>query len=53
MIEFALARNGLLRNEAFAQEIVDAHSNTGSVVKKNEDVQRMAQGNRVFAHMRW
>jgi small subunit ribosomal protein S7 len=53
MIGFAQARKGLSMNEALAQEIVDAYENTGFVVKKNEDVQRMAQANRVFGHLRW
>jgi small subunit ribosomal protein S7 len=39
--------------EALAQEIVDAHNNTGSVVKKKEEVHKAAQSNRVFAHLRF
>ncbi|MDR2738068.1 MAG: 30S ribosomal protein S7 [Puniceicoccales bacterium] len=53
MIEFAQARKGLPMNEALAQEVIDAYNNTGSVVKKKDDVQRMAQANRAFAHLRW
>ena len=53
MIEFSKARKGLPMNEALAQEIIDAYNNTGSVVKKKDDVQRMAQANRAFAHLRW
>lgn len=53
MIEFANARKGVPMKEALAQEIVDAYNNTGSVVKKKDDVQRMAQANRAFAHLRW
>ncbi|MDR1595556.1 MAG: 30S ribosomal protein S7 [Puniceicoccales bacterium] len=53
MIEFSKSRKGLPMNEALAQEIVDAYNNTGSVVKKKDDVQRMAQANRAFAHLRW
>jgi small subunit ribosomal protein S7 len=40
-------------NEALADEIVDAYNNTGGVVKKKEEVHRMAQANRAFAHLRW
>lgn len=36
-----------------ANELLDAYNNTGSVVKKKEDVHRMAQSNRAFAHLRW
>jgi small subunit ribosomal protein S7 len=53
MIEFAQARKGIPMNDALAQEIIDAYNNTGSVVKKKDDVQRMAQANRAFAHLRW
>ena len=53
MIEFAQGRKGIPMKEALAQEIVDAYNNTGSVVKKKDDVQRMAQANRAFAHLRW
>ncbi|MDR3144576.1 MAG: 30S ribosomal protein S7 [Puniceicoccales bacterium] len=53
MIEFSKARKGLPMDEALAQEIIDAYNNTGSVVKKKDDVQRMAQANRAFAHLRW
>ncbi len=53
MIECACSRKGVPMREALAQEIVDAYNNTGSVVKKKDDVQRMAQANRAFAHLRW
>ena len=39
--------------ERFANEIVDAANNTGGAVKKKEDVHRMAEANRAFAHYRW
>ena len=39
--------------EAIAAEIVDAYNNTGSVVKKKEEMHKMAQANRAFAHLRW
>ena len=44
---------GKTMNEALADEIVDAYNNTGGVVKKKEEVHRMAQANRAFAHLRW
>lgn len=40
-------------SEALASELVDAYNNTGTVVKKREDVHKMAQSNRAFAHLRW
>ena len=36
-----------------ANEIIDASNNTGSAVKKREDVHRMAEANRAFAHYRF
>lgn len=53
MINCASSRKGVPMKEALAQEIVDAYNNTGSVVKKKEEVHRMAQANRAFAHLRW
>jgi len=52
MIEFAKGRKGdMIR--ALAGEIVDAANNTGAAVKKREDMHKMAQANRAFAHYRW
>ncbi len=39
--------------EGLANEIIDAYNNVGEVVKKKEEVHRMAQANRAFAHLRW
>lgn len=39
--------------EGLANELLDAYNNTGEVVKKKEEVHRMAQSNRAFAHFRW
>ena len=32
---------------------MDAHNSTGGAFKKKEDVQRMAESNKAFAHYRW
>ena len=53
MVNAARSRKGVPMNEALADEIVDAYNNTGGVVKKKEEVHRMAQANRAFAHLRW
>ena len=53
LIEAANGRKGLPMADALANELVDAYNNTGSVVKKREDVHKMAQSNRAFAHLRW
>ena len=36
-----------------AAELLDASNNTGASVKKREDVHRMAEANKAFAHYRW
>ena len=39
--------------ERLAGELMDAANNTGSAVKKREDVHKMAESNKAFAHYRW
>jgi small subunit ribosomal protein S7 len=39
--------------DKLAGEILDASNNTGAAVKKREDVHRMADANKAFAHYRW
>ena len=39
--------------ERLASEIMDAANNTGSSVKKKEDMHKMAEANKAFAHYRW
>ena len=34
-------------------ELVDAYNNTGGAVKKKEEVHRMAEANKAFAHFKW
>jgi small subunit ribosomal protein S7 len=53
MVGSASGKKGVPMRDALAQEIIDAYNNTGSVVKKKEDVHKMAQANRAFAHFRW
>ena len=53
LIDAANSRKGVAMSEALASELVDAYNNTGTVVKKREDVHKMAQSNRAFAHLRW
>src|SRR5688572_30664926 len=49
-IQAARARKGMSMEDRLALEIVDAFNNTGTAVKKREDVHRMAESNRAFAH---
>lgn len=39
--------------EKLSSEIIDAQNRRGSAVKKKEDIHRMAESNRAFAHYRW
>jgi len=53
IVNAATGRKGTPMREAIASEIIDAYNNTGSVVKKKEEMHKMAQANRAFAHLRW
>ena len=39
--------------ERLAGELMDAANNTGSAVKRKEDMHKMAEANKAFAHYRW
>ena len=52
-IGFARSRKGTPMHVALANEIKDAANNTGGAVRKRDDVHKMAQANRAFAHFRW
>jgi small subunit ribosomal protein S7 len=39
--------------DKLAGEILDASNNTGAAIKKKEDIHRMADANKAFAHYRW
>ncbi|MGI6004639.1 MAG: 30S ribosomal protein S7 [Christensenellales bacterium] len=53
LVDFARKRSERTMNERLAGEILDAANNTGSTVKRKEDVHRMAEANKAFAHFRW
>jgi small subunit ribosomal protein S7 len=40
-------------HEKLAQEIIDGFNKTGPSIKKREDMHKMAEANRAFAHYRW
>ena len=46
-------RGGKSMAEKLSNEIIDASNETGAAFKKKEDVQRMAEANKAFAHYRW
>ena len=53
LVEFARDRNEKTMVERLANELVDAAQNRGNAVKKREDVHKMADANKAFAHYRW
>ncbi len=50
---FSRERKGKPMHEKLAQEIIDGFNKTGPSIKKREDMHKMAEANRAFAHYRW
>ncbi|HNX67930.1 MAG TPA: 30S ribosomal protein S7 [Candidatus Omnitrophota bacterium] len=50
---YSRERKGKPMFEKLAQEIIDGYNKTGSSIKKREDIHKMAESNRAFAHYRW
>lgn len=53
MINYASERKGRSMEEKLAEEMADAFSGTGGAIRKKEDVHKMAEANKAFAHYRW
>jgi small subunit ribosomal protein S7 len=53
MISFARKRSGKSMAEKLSAEILDAFNNQGGAFKRKEDMHRMAEANRAFAHFRF
>ena len=53
MILFARKRGGKSMAEKLAAEILDAYNEQGGAFKRKEDLHRMAEANRAFAHFRF
>ena len=53
IVGYARGRKGTPMHVALANEIKDAANNQGNSVRKRDDVHKMAQANRAFAHFRW
>ena len=53
LIKYANSRAEKTMTDKLAGEILDAFNNRGAAVKKREDVHKMAEANRAFAHYRW
>jgi small subunit ribosomal protein S7 len=53
LIGYARERSGKTMVDKLADELIDAANLRGGAVKKKEDVHRMAEANKAFAHYRW
>ena len=53
MTMFSRKRGEKTMEDRLAGEIMDAANNTGSSVKRKEDMHKMAEANKAFAHYRW
>jgi small subunit ribosomal protein S7 len=53
LVEFARRRRENTMAERLANEILDAADNTGAAVKRRDDIHKMAESNKAFAHYRW
>lgn len=53
LVTFARNKKGTPMHVALANEIKDAANNQGNAVRKRDDMHKMAQANRAFAHFRW
>jgi small subunit ribosomal protein S7 len=53
LVDFADARKGTTMSQALASEIMDAYQGQGNAIRKRDEVHKMAQANKAFAHFRW
>jgi small subunit ribosomal protein S7 len=53
LVEFARQRREKTMSQRLANELIDAASQQGGAYKRKDDIYRMAQANKAFAHYRW
>ena len=53
LVEFARSRREKTMAQRLANELTDALSQQGGAYKRKDDIYRMAQANKAFAHYRW
>ena len=53
LVQFARARREKTMSQRLANELLDAQQQQGGAYKRKEDIYRMAQANKAFAHYRW
>lgn len=52
LLDAVRKKKGKATDKKLAEELMDAFNQTGTVIKKKDDTQRMAEANRAFAHLR-
>ncbi len=53
LVDFADGRKGIPMKDALAAEIMEAYQGQGNAIRKRDEVHKMAQANKAFAHFRW
>jgi small subunit ribosomal protein S7 len=53
LIGYARQRNDKSMTQRLANELIAAAKNEGGAIKKKDDVHRMAESNKAFAHFKW
>ncbi|MGZ3690824.1 MAG: 30S ribosomal protein S7 [Pseudobdellovibrio sp.] len=53
LVEYSRARGEKDYSKRLAGELLDAYNNRGNAIKKKEDVHKMAESNKAFAHYNW
>lgn len=53
IVDFADSRKGVPMQDALASEIMEAYQGQGNAIRKRDEVHKMAQANKAFAHFRW
>ncbi len=54
IVDFARNRNGERNmDEKVAGELIDAYNNSGNAIKRRDEMHRMAEANKAFAHYKW
>jgi len=53
LVRLAVSRKGTPMQVALANEVMDAYAGQGNAIRKRDEVHKMAQANKAFAHFRW
>lgn len=53
IIQYANEKSGRSMEEGLSMELADCYNNQGSSIKKKDDVHKMAEANKAFAHYKW